>query len=72
MNTAHLATALRNRATDVRNINVTTEAEDQTLRDAADMLRVLANIVEGKPLAKAFGAPGDWGYETAIGQALAA
>ena len=72
MNTQSLAAAVRNKAAAVRNINVKNVQKDQTLRDAADLLRVLAHIVEGKPLAKAFGAPGDWGYETALGAALAA
>jgi hypothetical protein len=40
-------------------------------RDAAELGRVLANIVEGKPLDRAFGAPGDWGYSHPIGKALA-
>jgi hypothetical protein len=34
-------------------------------------LLVLARIVEGKPVERAFGAPGDWGYEHPIGRALA-
>lgn len=72
METGQLAAALRNKAAEVRNVNATTEEEDQTLRDAADLLRVLAHVVDGKPLAKAFGSPGDWGYETAIGSAIAA
>lgn len=38
--------------------------------DTAELLRVLARVVEGKPIAKAFGAPGDWGYGTPIGEAL--
>lgn len=72
METGQLAAALRNKAAEVRNVNATTAEEDQTLRDAADLLRVLAHVVDGKPLAKAFGSPGDWGYETAIGSAIAA
>lgn len=39
--------------------------------DHAELLRVLARVIEGKPLAKSFGAPGDWGYGTPIGDALA-
>jgi len=31
---------------------------------------VLARIVAGADMAKAFGAPGDWGYEHPIGKAL--
>ncbi|KFB68908.1 hypothetical protein [Candidatus Accumulibacter vicinus] len=72
METRQLAAALRKKAAEVRNVASTTEEEDKTLRDAADLLSVLAHVVDGKPLAKAFGSPGDWGYETAIGAAIAA
>ena len=72
MDTGRLAAALRNKAAEVRNVNATTAEEDQKLRDAADLLRVLAHVVDGRPLAKAFGSPGDWGYETEIGAAIAA
>jgi len=41
------------------------------LRDVKDLLGVLALIVAGTPIYRAFGSPGDWGYETAIGKALA-
>lgn len=71
MDTKGLAAALRNKAAEVRNVNVTTERDDQVLRDAADLLRVLASIADSNHLARAFGAPGDWGYDTAIGKALA-
>lgn len=40
--------------------------------DAAELLLVLARLVEGKTLYKAMGAPGDWGYGTPIGDALLA
>lgn len=40
------------------------------VRDNAELLRVLARMVEGKSVYEAFGAPGDWGYETPIGEAL--
>ena len=42
----------------------------RTVLDAATLVRVLAQIVEGKEVLKAFGAPGDWGYNTPIGKAL--
>ena len=77
MNIRSLAMALRNKATELSNviaelgeIDVTTPQQDQTLRDAAELIRVLARLVEGKPIDKAFGAPGDWGYETPVGAAL--
>lgn len=67
-----ISTALRNKAAEVRQLNVCTEKENQALRDAADLLRVLANIMDGMPVVKAFGPPGDWGYETEIGKAVVA
>ena len=39
--------------------------------DARECLLVLARILEGKDVRRAFGAPGDWGYGTPIGDALA-
>jgi len=51
------------------------DADLNLLRDAQELVRVLARVVEGKPLVgsfSAFGAPGDWGYHTDIGKALAA
>lgn len=48
--------------------------EDAELRrllfDGAEFAAVLARIVEGQDVRRAFGAPGDWGYETAIGDGL--
>ena len=43
------------------------------LREAVRILRCAAHLVEQRPpreLHDAFGAPGDWGYETEIGAAL--
>jgi hypothetical protein len=45
--------------------------EDALLRDAAELVRVLARALEGKAFPVAFGAPGDWGYDTPIGAAIA-
>ena len=70
MNQVKLAIALRSKASEARDIVVIPDC-DQTLRDAVTLIRVLANIVEGMPLSKAFGPPGDWGYESKIGQAIA-
>ena len=67
-----LAEALRAKAARLRQGHYLTELQAQDLRDGADLLRVLANVVEGMSLAKAIGAPGDWGYETAIGQGVLA
>lgn len=78
MNIKSLSMALRNKATELSRVaaelgevDATTAKQDQTLRDAAELIRVLARLVEGKTIAKAFGAPGDWGYETPLGAALA-
>jgi len=40
--------------------------------DGGELLNCLARILEGKEIHKAFGAPGDWGYGTPIGDALMA
>lgn len=72
METGQLAAAVRHIASAVRNLHVADEHEYRLLRDAADLLRVLAHVVDGRPLAKAFGSPGDWGYDTEVGAALAA
>lgn len=56
------------------------ETEDEvheltrTLRDAVEMSRCLRRLVPGRTVEElhgAFGAPGDFGYETPIGHALA-
>jgi hypothetical protein len=67
MNNTLLAKALRDKAGEI------TDAPDlePSTFDTAELLIVLARIVEGNPIAKAFGAPGDWGYDTPIGAALA-
>ena len=72
MNIQMLSTALRNKGAELRQINVGSGRDEQLLRDAADLLRALANVAEGMPLARALGSPGDWGYGTQIGDALAA
>ncbi|AHF94589.1 hypothetical protein OPIT5_29410 [Opitutaceae bacterium TAV5] len=38
--------------------------------DTPELLRVLARLVEGQTVYRAFGAPGNWGYGTPIGDAL--
>lgn len=75
MNTQKLALAilrLRGTVGEVIDFNAPEiEAIRADLRDANDLLKVLANIVGGKPIDKAFGSPGDWGHDTEIGKALA-
>lgn len=46
------------------------EGYTQDLRNASELIRVLGRILAGKSVHEAFGAPGDWGYDTPIGDAL--
>lgn len=39
--------------------------------DAKDLARTLARMIGGCSLRAAFGSPGDWGYDSPIGKALA-
>lgn len=64
MNKIKLADAVRTVALELHN----SEADAD---DVEELLRVLARVIEGKSLDCAFGAPGDWGYESPIGSALA-
>lgn len=73
MNAAKLSKALRDLAATVRRReDPKTGFPTSEDSDVAELICVLARIVEGKPLARSFGAPGDWGYDNPIGQALAA
>ena len=38
--------------------------------DTVELLLVLARIVEGQTISRAFGAPGEWGYGKPIGDGL--
>ena len=73
MNTEKLSQAIRESAAFIGGLgDEEGDASDfDDIRDAVELLRILAKVVEGVPLAKAFGSPGDWGYETPIGSALA-
>ncbi len=68
MNAALLAKAIRAKADLLSQPDPLTKSD----ADTAELLIVLARVLEGKPLSRAFGAPGDWGYGTPIGDALAA
>lgn len=46
------------------------EGYTQELKDAAELIRVLARLLGGKSVHEAFGAPGDWGYEHPVGRAI--
>lgn len=67
MNRIKLAKVLREQADAIRDA----EPQRESDFDNAELLRVLARVLEGKPIERAFGAPGDWGYGTPIGDALA-
>lgn len=62
-----LVRAIDERANDIFN----GEGAGQDLADAKDLARALARTLAGQPLRVAFGSPGDWGYSTPIGKALA-
>jgi len=49
----------------------TSQEDHSTLRNSAELIRTLARMASGKTLYQSFGAPGDWGYHTEIGKALA-
>jgi hypothetical protein len=44
--------------------------QQRGLRHAYELILTLGRLVDGKSLHDAFGAPGDWGYDTPMGQAL--
>lgn len=46
--------------------------QQKQLDHAGLALEVLAHVVSGKTIERAFGAPGDWGYGTPIGNGLRA
>jgi hypothetical protein len=68
MNSAEMAKVIRARAGRMRDPGLTVGE----LADNAELMVVLARIIEGKSIDRAFGRPGDWGYEHPIGRALAA
>lgn len=79
MQHAQLATAIREAAEKVMDLSNQLPDEDEdfhnkvrALGDAYTLLRVLANVTDGKPLLWAMGSPGDWGRSTKLGQALVA
>ena len=71
MNSAELIKAIRDRARELRCADRRPPTVGE-LADDSELLRVLARIVEGIPVERAFGSPGDWGYNHPIGKALAA
>ncbi len=63
-----LAKAIRARADGMTEPDEVSHFDHQT----AELLYALARLLEGKRRDRAFGAPGDWGYGTPIGDALLA
>jgi hypothetical protein len=79
MDSKKLAVAVRNVKLEMIEMSIRLQDEDDfpgsnaetALRDATGLLGVLALIVAGTPIDRAFGSLGDWGYDTAISKALA-
>lgn len=67
MNKSLMARTMRTYAQIVKEDGI--EVDDT--RDVSELLSVLARVCEGKSLEDAFGCPGDWGYGTPIGDAIA-
>lgn len=73
MSAAALARVVRERGDALLDMSRDMEGESaRLLRDNAELSCVLARVLEGKNVLRAFGAPGDWGYQDAIGKALIA
>jgi hypothetical protein len=68
-----LSTAIRAHENALQNYRDTVEEPEprKLLADSAELILGLARTLEGMPINRAFGSPGDWGYRTAIGKALA-
>lgn len=73
MSAAALARVVRERGEVLLDMSRDMEGDTASLmRDHAEFACVLARVLEGKPALRAFGAPGDWGYDHPIGKALIA
>ena len=72
MNKLATAAHIRIRADRLNEIDKSVEPKDRRPDDDhnAELLNVLARIIEGKPIEKAFGAVGDWGYSSEVGKAM--
>jgi hypothetical protein len=70
MNRPALAKAIRLRAHALRNADKVPPTVGELAGDSK-LLLVLARILSNESVRQAFGAPGDWGYNTPIGSALA-
>lgn len=75
MSATNLIQALRTLADELYRLRDAAQGDGPTpkhLDHAGLSLEVLAHIVSGKTIERAFGAPGDWGYGTPIGKGLLA
>jgi hypothetical protein len=80
MSAAALVKALRAEADAIADVRCELRAGDTDrderlypkLNNASELVRILARLVEGRSIHQAFGAPGDFGYDTPIGAALSA
>ena len=70
MDKKRLADAVRQINSDCKDVLYDADIDNQEVTDAMFLLKVLAHIIEGMPIEKAFGSPGDWGHSTPIGKAL--
>lgn len=75
MSAPDLSTAIRDLANDIYAMRDDRSSDGafemvKKLDHAALGLEVLAHIVSGKSIVRAFGAPGDWGYGSPMGNAL--
>jgi hypothetical protein len=66
MDVLGLSRAIEARAMEIRD----GDGGTMDLADAKDLLRALARVLRGESIRAAFGSPGDWGYDSAIGRAL--
>ena len=76
-----LASAIYKAGTELRNLVYDLEEripssitidQAQMMREAADLVHVLASIAKGRSFLRAMGAPGDWGYGHSLGDNLLA
>jgi hypothetical protein len=65
-----LAAVIRKRAEEI--YEGASEGISADIIDSKDLGRAFSRLLAGESLTQAFGAPGDWGYGTPIGDALAA
>ena len=54
-------------AEEIRELSRRESYTDCEMSDVCELLKTLSRIVTGKTISEAFGAPGDWGYDTPIG-----